>query len=180
MELLWHFANPPWTYIRSLANLLHILTLENGEQAFQDREEDRLRCEIVPSSGWARPDTGCGSWQCGVQPASEHKERSARGLGGADGQEHHDEAFYQTSFWEHRQQSLPQSYSPSRCMFFDFGLVFPISWFDLVWTMWLVLINVGLQGNVGLIFTKGDLKEVSEEVAKYKVIIIVVILFIML
>ena len=25
------------------------------------------------------------------------------------------------------------------------------------------------QGNVGLIFTKGDLKEVSEEVAKYKV-----------
>ncbi|GMI87260.1 hypothetical protein like AT2G40010 [Hibiscus trionum] len=25
-----------------------------------------------------------------------------------------------------------------------------------------------LQGNVGLIFTKGDLKEVSEEVAKYK------------
>lgn len=26
------------------------------------------------------------------------------------------------------------------------------------------------QGNVGLIFTKGDLKEVSEEVAKYKVI----------
>ncbi|KAJ6307012.1 hypothetical protein OIU78_022165 [Salix suchowensis] len=26
-----------------------------------------------------------------------------------------------------------------------------------------------LQGNVGLIFTKGDLKEVSEEVAKYKV-----------
>ena len=27
----------------------------------------------------------------------------------------------------------------------------------------------GCQGNVGLIFTKGDLKEVSEEVAKYKV-----------
>ncbi|GAV56973.1 Ribosomal_60s domain-containing protein/Ribosomal_L10 domain-containing protein [Cephalotus follicularis] len=27
-----------------------------------------------------------------------------------------------------------------------------------------------LQGNVGLIFTKGDLKEVSEEVAKYKVL----------
>jgi hypothetical protein len=26
-----------------------------------------------------------------------------------------------------------------------------------------------LQGNVGLIFTKGDLKEVREEVAKYKV-----------
>ncbi|ONK76819.1 uncharacterized protein A4U43_C02F160 [Asparagus officinalis] len=26
-----------------------------------------------------------------------------------------------------------------------------------------------MQGNVGLIFTKGDLKEVSEEVAKYKV-----------
>jgi len=28
---------------------------------------------------------------------------------------------------------------------------------------------VGVQGNVGLIFIKGDLKEVSEEVAKYKV-----------
>jgi large subunit ribosomal protein LP0 len=28
-----------------------------------------------------------------------------------------------------------------------------------------------LQGNVGLIFTKGDLKEVSEEVGKYKVTI---------
>lgn len=26
-----------------------------------------------------------------------------------------------------------------------------------------------IQGNVGLIFTKGDLKEVREEVAKYKV-----------
>ncbi|GAB2216717.1 hypothetical protein Droror1_Dr00024494, partial [Drosera rotundifolia] len=32
----------------------------------------------------------------------------------------------------------------------------------------LSLINC-LVGNVGLIFTKGDLKEVSEEVAKYKV-----------
>lgn len=29
------------------------------------------------------------------------------------------------------------------------------------------------QGNVGLIFTKGDLKEVSEEVAKYKVRLLV-------
>lgn len=29
--------------------------------------------------------------------------------------------------------------------------------------------NLLLQGNVGLIFTKGDLKEVSEEVGKYKV-----------
>jgi hypothetical protein len=28
----------------------------------------------------------------------------------------------------------------------------------------------GWKGNVGLIFTKGDLKEVREEVAKYKVI----------
>ena len=26
------------------------------------------------------------------------------------------------------------------------------------------------QGNVGLIFTKGDLKEVKEEIAKYKVL----------
>lgn len=32
-------------------------------------------------------------------------------------------------------------------------------------TCWLIL----KQGNVGLIFTKGDLKEVREEVAKYKV-----------
>ena len=32
-----------------------------------------------------------------------------------------------------------------------------------------VLAASGCQGNVGLIFTKGDLKEVSEEVAKYKV-----------
>lgn len=31
-----------------------------------------------------------------------------------------------------------------------------------------LLVQFG-QGNVGLIFTKGDLKEVSEEVAKYKV-----------
>lgn len=29
--------------------------------------------------------------------------------------------------------------------------------------------NCLIQGNVGLIFTKGDLKEVSEEVAKYQV-----------
>lgn len=28
-----------------------------------------------------------------------------------------------------------------------------------------------VQGNVGLIFTKGDLKEVSEEVEKYKVLL---------
>ncbi|KAL9677314.1 hypothetical protein QQ045_005542 [Rhodiola kirilowii] len=33
-----------------------------------------------------------------------------------------------------------------------------------------------LQGNVGLIFTKGDLKEVSEEVAKYKVCVLIFIL----
>ena len=33
-----------------------------------------------------------------------------------------------------------------------------------------ICIDVGcIQGNVGLIFTKGDLKEVREEVAKYKV-----------
>ncbi|XP_042448905.1 60S acidic ribosomal protein P0-like [Zingiber officinale] len=34
-----------------------------------------------------------------------------------------------------------------------------------------------LVGNVGLIFTKGDLKEVSEEVAKYKVLNIINVIF---
>lgn len=38
--------------------------------------------------------------------------------------------------------------------------------------MELIFVNTALfmiQGNVGLIFTKGDLKEVSDEIAKYKV-----------
>lgn len=32
-----------------------------------------------------------------------------------------------------------------------------------------------LQGNVGMIFTKGDLKEVSDEVSKYKVLIFIIL-----
>uniref|UniRef100_A0A0E0RDD2 60S acidic ribosomal protein P0 n=1 Tax=Oryza rufipogon TaxID=4529 RepID=A0A0E0RDD2_ORYRU len=47
---------------------------------------------------------------------------------------------------QHRQQGLPRAHAPPRRKFTFF-----------------------FHGNVGLIFTKGDLKEVREEVAKYKV-----------
>lgn len=50
-------------------------------------------------------------------------------------------------------------------LFIESCFFFPL----LLYMMWFGCGASLIQGNVGLIFTKGDLKEVREEVAKYKV-----------
>lgn len=69
----------------------------------------------MPTSGGLHLNSGGGCEQHWIKPTSEHLKGSTWQLGGAHEKEHHDEvhACYKDSFREHRQQSIPQPYSPS-------------------------------------------------------------------